>query len=248
MTPTFDPKAAARVLLDVRAGAPRPAGLSVTPPDTTAAYAVQSEVTRQLGGRASWKMALLGGRDRHTAAMPGSEVVASGCTLPVLPPDAAIEVETAFILGADLPAGSTPDAALEAVAEVRLAFEIVSSRYHDRTSVPPLEAMADCFSSAGIVLGDPIPDWRTDLDQPLGLTLALDGQPVATTEQTPTLTGTADFLAWLATHAAGQNMQLSAGTVIITGARIGPIPLRGAREALACFGPIQVRAVLSGEA
>lgn len=246
MNPTFDPKAAARVLLDVRAGRSRPTGLPSTPPDTAAAYAVQSEVMRRLGGRASWKMALLAGRDRHAAPMPASEVVASGCTLPALPPDAAIEVETAFILSADLPAGCTPGAALEAVAEVRLAFEIVSSRYHDRTSVPPLEAMADCFSSAGIVLGDPIPDWRTDLDQPLGLTLALDGQPVAATEQIPALIETADFIALLATHAAGQNMQLSAGTVIITGARIGPIPLRGAREAFACFGPIQVRATLSG--
>lgn len=246
MTPTFDPKAAARVLLDVRAGAPRPAGLSVTPPDTAAAYAVQSEVMRKLGGRASWKMALLGGRDRHTAAMPGSEVVASGSTLPALSPDAAIEVETAFILGADLPAGSTSSAALDAVAEVRLAFELVASRYADRTAVPPLEAMADCFSSAAIVLGDPIPDWRTHLDQPLGLTLALDGQQISAPEQTPALTETADFLAWLATHAAGQNMQLSAGTIIITGARIGPIPLRDAREAFASFGPITVRTAFPG--
>ncbi|WP_410218315.1 fumarylacetoacetate hydrolase family protein [Paracoccus sp. (in: a-proteobacteria)] len=245
MNPTFDPKAAARVLLDVRAGAPRPAGLPTPPPNTTAAYAVQSEVMRHLGGRASWKMALLGGRDRHTAAMPASEVVTSGSTLGPLPHDAAIEVETAFILGADLPAGTTPAAALAAVAEVRLAFEIVSSRYNDRTFVQPLEAMADGFSSAAIVLGSPIRDWQSLLDQPLGLTLALDGHAVAASEQTPTLSETAGFLSWLASHAAGQSMQLSAGTVIITGARIGPIPLRGTRNALASFRSIKVRAAFS---
>lgn len=246
MTPPFDPGAAARVLLDVRAGAPHPTGMPVTPPNTTAAYAVQTEVMRQLGGQASWKMALLGGRDRHAAPMPASEISASGAILPALPHDAAIEVETAFILGADLPAGSTSRAALDAVAEVRLAFELVASRYLDRTAVPPLEAMADSFSSAGIVLGDKIVDWRTDLNGPLGLTLALDGQPVTAPEQAPTLSDTADFLAWLATHAVEQDLPLSASTVIITGARIGPIPLRGAREALASFGPFQVRVAFSG--
>lgn len=246
MNPTFDPKAAARVLLDVRSGGARPAGLPATPPDTAAAYAVQSEVMRHLGSRVSWKMALLAGRDRHAAAMPASELLASGSTLGLLPPDAAIEVETAFILNSDLPAGSTPRAALAAVAEVRLAFEIVSSRYQDRASVPPLEAMADCFSSAAIVLGDPIPDWKSHLDQPLALALTLDGQPVTASEQSSTLSETADFLAWLASHAAQQGMPLAADTVIITGARIGPIPLRGARKALACFGPVHVEAAFSG--
>lgn len=245
MNPTFDPKAAAHALLDVRAGGSRPAGLPSTPPDTAAAYAVQSEVMRHLGGRASWKMALLAGRDRHAAAMPAGAVVTSGATLPPLPHDAAIEIETAFILGTELAAGSTPSASLAAVAEVRLAFEIVSSRYRDRASVPPLEAMADCFSSAAIVLGDPIADWQSRLDEPLALALSLDGQSVIASEQTPTLSETADFLAWLASHAADQDMPLSAGTVIITGARIGPIPLHGAREAVASFGLIKVEAAFS---
>lgn len=213
----------------------------MTPPDTATAYAVQSEVMRQLGGRASWKMALLGGRERHAAAMPVDEIFASGATLRSLPHDAAIEVETAFILGEDVPAGTKPGAVLEAVAEVRLAFEVVASRYGDRTAVTPLEAMADCFSSAAIVLGETIPDWQRHLDQPLGLTLVLDGQPVDAPEQAPTLTETADFLAWLASHAAKQNLPLSAGTVIITGARLGPIPLHGAREAIAGLGSTQVR-------
>ncbi|CAM3059149.1 fumarylacetoacetate hydrolase family protein [Paracoccus nototheniae] len=245
MTPPFDPTSAARVLLDVRAGAPRPAGLPATPADTAGAYAVQTGVMRALGGRVSWKMALLGGRDRHAAPMPAGEVAASGASLPALPHDAAIEVETAFILGADLPAKTTPATALDAVAEVRLAFELVASRYADRTAVPPLAVMADSFSSAGIVLGDVIPDWRGDLNQPLGLTLALDGLPVAAPEQAPTLSDTAEFLAWLATHAAEQDMPLVAGTVIITGARIGPIPLHGAQEAVAGFGPRQVRVAFS---
>lgn len=195
MSLTFDPKAAARVLLDVRAGGPRPAGLPSTPSDTTAACAVQSEGIRRLGGRACWKMALLAGRDRHAAAMPASDVAASGSTLGPMPHDAAIEIETAFILGTDLPAGSTAGAALAAIAEDRLAFEIVSSRYRDRASVPPLEAMTDCFSSAAIVLGNLILDWRSRLEEPLELALSLNGQHEIAPEQTPPLSETADFLA-----------------------------------------------------
>ncbi|WP_373946333.1 fumarylacetoacetate hydrolase family protein [Paracoccus marcusii] len=247
MTPIFDAEAAARVLLEVRGGGARPVGLPATPPDPDSAYAVQAAVLRQSTGPASWKMALLAGRDRHAAAMPASEVVASGAILGPLPA-AAIEVETAFVLGADLPTRSTPEAVLAAVAEVRLAFEIVSSRYRDRTVVHPLEAMADCFNSAGIVLGDAIPDWRDRLNGPLDLTLSLDGQPVVATEQGATLPQTADFLAWLSTRAADMGLPLVAGTVIISGARIGPILLGGAREATATAGSVTVGASFSDAA
>lgn len=245
MSAPFDPVAAADILLRVRAGAARPAGLPVTPPDVAAAYAVQGQVLRRLGGRVSWKMAMLGGRDRQTAAMPASEVFTSGATVAGLPRDAAIEVETAFVLGAGLRPDSDPSDALAAVAEVRLAFEIVGSRYADRTAVPPLEAMADSFSSAAIVLGDEIADWPLVLDMPLDLTLVLDGRPVASPEQTPTLAETTDFLIWLATHAAAQGLPLSAGDVVITGARIGPVPLRGATQASASGTSARVNAGLS---
>ena len=236
-----------RQLLEVRGGGTPPVGLPAMPPDPEAAYAVQAAVMRQSAGTASWKMALLAGRDRHAAAMPASEVVASGAILGPLPA-AAIEVETAFVLGADLPTRSTPEAVLAAVAEVRLAFEIVSSRYRDRTVVHPLEAMADCFNSAGIVLGDAIPDWRDRLNGPLDLTLSLDGQPVVATEQGATLPQTADFLAWLSTRAADMGLPLVAGTVIISGARIGPILLGGAREATATAGSVTVGASFSDAA
>ncbi|MFD2816490.1 hypothetical protein ACFSYD_22130 [Paracoccus aerius] len=85
MTLAFDAAAAARTLLDIRKGAPRPPGLPVTPPDTAAAYAVQRAVIAELGGGA-WKMALLGGRDRHAGALPGGLIASSGDTSPPLPP------------------------------------------------------------------------------------------------------------------------------------------------------------------
>ena len=233
MNVPFDPETAAKTLLAARAGGTRPAGLPVPPPDVAAAYAVQTAVMRRLGQRSNWKMALLGGRDRQAAAMPAGETVRSGITLSHLPADAAIEVETALILGRDLPSGSGPDEALAAIGEVRLAFEFVGSRFADRTAVAPLEAMADSFSSAAVVLGDTIPNWREALNGPLDLSLFLDAQIVAAEEQSFALAETTDFVSWLSSHAAEQNLPLSSGTVIITGARIGPIPLRGSRHAVA---------------
>lgn len=242
MSVLFDPAAAADILLKARAGGPRPTHLPVAPPDPAAAYAVQDAVLRQLGGRVSWKMALLGGRERHTAGMPASEVCTTGATLSGLPVDAAIEVETAFILGAGLTPHCTASDVLNAISDVRLAFEFVGSRFADRTAVPPLAAMADSFSSAGIVLGDAIPDWRLVLEKPLGLTLMLDETELAAPEQVQSLTDTTDFLIWLAKHAAAHGFPLSAGDVIISGARIGPIPLSGASAASAFYKSAAVHA------
>lgn len=239
MTEEFDVAAAARSLLQVRDGGPRPAGLPVSPPDTAAAYAVQRAVIRQLGGGA-WKMALLAGRDRHAAALPGRLVAASGETLPALPRDACIEVETALILGTDLHPGADPDRVMAAIGEVRLCFEIVASRFADRTAVRPLEAMADAFSSGGIVLGDPLDNWREALRGPLGIRLWLDDRPIQASETLQGLDDALSFLSWLADHAAGQGMPLRKGDVVITGARLGPLPLEDAGTARASAGGAEV--------
>lgn len=244
MTDRFDAAAAAAVLLQVRQGAPRPAGLPVAPPDAAAAYDVQRTILSRLGGGA-WKMALLGGRERHAAALPGSLVLAAGDTLSPLPADACIEVETALILGADLHPGADPQTVLAAIAEVRLCFEIVISRFADRTAVHPLEAMADAFSSGAIVLGDTVPDWREALAAPLGIRLWLDDRPVEAPETLHSLDDALSFLSWLAGHAAGQGAPLRRGDVVITGARIGPLPLNAASRVRAVAGAAAVAVNLS---
>ena len=42
-----------------------------------------------------------------------------------------------------------------------------------------------------------------------------------------------DFLGWLSRHAEGQGRPLKQGDVVITGARIGPLPMTGALRACA---------------
>ncbi|GLK64530.1 hydratase (plasmid) [Paracoccus kondratievae] len=233
MNSGFDAVAAAQALLAVHRGAARFPGLVPPPPDPDAAYAVQRHVIQGLGKAGAWKMALLAGRDRHAAALPGRMVWPAGVRLPRLPSDACIEVETALILGADLPAGVSALTAMDAIAEVRLAFELIAPRLADRRTASPLELMADGFASAGIVLGDPLPGWRDGMRDPLGITLWLDDRQVTAPEVAASLAEAVDFLAWLSSHAAAQGLPLGRGDVIITGARIGPLPLGDARTARA---------------
>ncbi|MCO6362304.1 hypothetical protein [Paracoccus sp. 08] len=108
-----------------------------------------------------------------------------------------------------------------------------------------VEEALDCFNSAGIVLGGAIPDWQDRLNGPLDLTVSLDGRRVAATEQGATLLQTEDFLAWLSIRAADMGLPPVTGTVIISGARIGPILLGGAREATASAGSVTVGASFS---
>lgn len=243
MSHDFDVAAAARALLQVWQGGPRPAELPQRPADTQDAYAVQRAVIGQLGGGA-WKMALLGGRDRHAAALSGRLVAETGDTFAALPSDACIEVETALILGADLPAGADIATAKAAIGQVRLCFEIVASRFAERLAVEPLEAMADAFSAGGIVLGDPLDNWQYLLREELGIRLWLDDQPVEAAETPQRLDDALLFLSWLSGHAADQGLPLLKGDVIITGARIGPLALKDTVRARATAGEASVSAVL----
>ncbi|WP_273692230.1 fumarylacetoacetate hydrolase family protein [Ketogulonicigenium vulgare] len=242
MTPSFDPALAASLLIAARAGGPRPAALPSIPPDTDAAYQVQHLVLGD--GAPAWKMALLRGTARECAAIPASDVHVSGAEI-ALDSDGAIEVETAFILGRAITPGCTPAEALDAVAEVRLAFEFINARLLDRLARDQMEAMADSFCSAAIVLGDPIADWAEVLQQPLEIRLDLDGRAVAAPEQPQPLAETGPFLVWLAGHAAKYGLPLGAGSVIISGARIGPLPINGATHAQARIAGATVAAQMS---
>ncbi|MGY9046787.1 hypothetical protein P775_15075 [Puniceibacterium antarcticum] len=226
----FDPQAAGHILLASWNGAPRPEGLTPTVPDTTAAYAVQEAVLQGLGDPGGvWKLALLGGTTRETAVLPRRALHISGTSL-TLPSDTAIEVETALVLAGD-PADSTP---IDAIAEVRLAFELIAPRFAPGAAVSPLDKMADGFSSAAIVLGDVLADWRAGLPDQLGIVLSLEGVPVLAPETAAPLDEALDFLDWLSRHARAQGRPLRRGDVVITGARIGPLPLNGAQHVQAC--------------
>jgi 2-keto-4-pentenoate hydratase len=123
-----------------------------------------------------------------------------------------------------------------------LAFELVASRFIDRKTVDPLEGMADSFSAGGIVLGDALETGADELPDSLGITLWLDDQRIETTEIAQPLGDAIAFLSWLSDRAAKMGLPLRKGDVIITGARVGPLPLGAARMAKAQVGHAVVSA------
>lgn len=198
-----------------------------TPADAAAAYAVQHGVLAGLGDPGGvWKMALLGGVSREAAILPRAALHRSGAVLPMAA-HSAIEVETALILAGD----PGPEASVAAIAEIRLAFELVASRLPP--DAPPLARMADGFSSAGVVLGSRIDAPITALPDRLGINLILDGTAADTHETAAPMGDALDFLGWLSGHARRHGHPLKRGDVVITGARIGPLPLGSTRQARA---------------
>jgi 2-keto-4-pentenoate hydratase len=228
-TPAFDAAKAAGPLLDAWNGGPRPLALDPQPAHPADAYAVQEAVLAGLGDAGGvWKMALLDGKTRQASVLPHRTLHEADATLS-LPDDTAVEVETALILGGEPVAGNP----MAAIADIRLAFELIASRLSPKSGFTSLEGMADCFRSAGVVLGDSINGWQNGLPDRIDITLMLDDAATAATEVTVPLDQSLDFLVWLAGHARAQGRPLKAGDVVITGARIGPLPFSGAKTAKA---------------
>jgi 2-keto-4-pentenoate hydratase len=206
----------------------------LTPPDMATAYAIQSEVLAAIGPVGAWKVSPVPAEGQpFCSPLPASYVHGSGATLTRSGLHGlAVEVEVGLKLGRDLPAGSTVEDARAAIGSIHLALEIVASRYTDRTSVAREAAFADFQSSGAIVLGDPVAfDGLPDFAQQ-ALSLTLDGQADASTQTGPSTGNLLSAITWLADHAASRGLPLTSGTVIITGARLGPVAFDG-REAVA---------------
>lgn len=201
----------------------------LVPADLASAYAVQDETLAALGPVGAWKVA---------PCPPSGEPACSPLLASAVHPDGislrhrdlpglGIEVEVAVKLARDLPGTATVEDVRAAIASVHLALELLSSRFADRKSVPQLAAFADLQSSGGIVLGAPVPFSKLPEFGNQAMSLVLDGLAAGSTGTGPTTDNMLSALAWLARHSAARGAPLAAGTVIITGARLGPIAFHG---------------------
>ena len=205
---------------------------ALVPPDAATAYRVQTETVAALGPVGAWKVQPYPDAGEPFAApIPGSTVFADRAMLAAARfPAPAIEAEIALTLGRDLPARSAAyDVAdvAAAIGSLHLAIEVLSSRFAEPSGLPPLVAIADLQSNAAVIVGParaagPLPELG---GQPMSM--AVDGAEIGRV-QGGSPTGTVlRSLAWLANHAASRGLALKRGDVIITGARIGALPLRG---------------------
>ncbi len=131
-----------------------------------------------------------------------------------------IEPEIALRIGTDMPTKTTPwntQEAVEHVAQIMPAIEVVESRFSTWPAVGPLGAIADNGVHRVLIVGPATSDWtRESVDQATVL-LQSNG--------TEADSGTADnvdggpfgALAWLANHLNNRGRQLQTGDIVTTG-------------------------------
>ena len=148
-----------------------------------------------------------------------------------------IECEVGVRLGRDLPASGAPydrDGVSDAVEVVMTAFEVVDNRrtQGQDTQTQLLTTIASNILNAGIVLGEPVVDWR-------GIHLAgcrgymeINGELVGEGMGSDVMGHPLEPLAWLANNLASRGQELKAGMVVITGSIVSPKWLKPGDTAL----------------
>jgi 2-keto-4-pentenoate hydratase len=129
-----------------------------------------------------------------------------------------VEIEVAFLLGADLPgAGCTERDVLNATEAVAPSIELIDSRIQDwRISLA--DTIADNASSAGFVVGAArVPPAAVDLCA-IDAVLYRGDEPVARGRSDAVLGNPATAVAWLARTVAGFGVRLRAGHLVLPGA------------------------------
>lgn len=196
----------------------------IEPQDEAEAYAVQSAV---LNGEpvAGWKVAPARDGVIRAAPLAASRLLPDQAALPAGMVAPLLEVELALRIERDVPAGAAPEQILASIGDVCMAFEILDSRFTDRKAVPPLQGLADAQSNRAFSAAETGVPWgKVELaDVPMAVfcddTLLQDIPGGATSAQV------AEAVVWLAGHAASRGLPLQAGHIIITGSRLGPMPL-----------------------
>lgn len=134
-----------------------------------------------------------------------------------------IEPELAFLLKAPLTGEVTAAEAMEAVAAIAPAMEIINSRYQNFKFALP-DVIADNSSSSGFVVGD----WsRPDQDfSNLGLVMEVDGRPVEIGSTAAILGNPTRSLVAAARLAGAALGRLEAGWIILAGGATAAHPLK----------------------
>jgi 2-oxo-3-hexenedioate decarboxylase/2-keto-4-pentenoate hydratase len=138
-----------------------------------------------------------------------------------------IECEVGARLGKDLPASGAPydrDGVSEAVDAVMTSFEVIDNRrtQGQDTQTPLLTTIASNILNAGVVLGEPVTDWRgIHLAGSRGF-MTINGELVGEGMGSDVMGHPLEPLAWLANALAAHGQELKAGMVVITGSIVSP--------------------------
>ena len=179
---------AAAILVNARRTRQTLAGLpeGLKPTSIADAYAIQDEVSRQLGKLiGGFKAISPANQEPMRGVLYGGTIVPSPAQMLVSDvPHCGVEAEVAFVYRQPFPPRETPYTTEEVSAGIDCcaAIEVVSGRYDLKANVSNLERLADSILNGGLVYNQPRKDWRgLDLGR-LHVTLAVNGQPVVQQE------------------------------------------------------------------
>ncbi|BCY13366.1 2-keto-4-pentenoate hydratase [Actinoplanes sp. L3-i22] len=129
-----------------------------------------------------------------------------------------VEIEVAFLLGADLPGEECTEADVLAATEAFApSIELIDSRIED-WNISLADTIADNASSAGFVIGaGRVPPGAIDI-RGIDAVLVKNGEPVVRGRSDAVLGDPVTAVAWLARTVAGFGVRLRAGHLIMPGA------------------------------
>ncbi|UGT68230.1 2-keto-4-pentenoate hydratase [Nocardia gipuzkoensis] len=146
-----------------------------------------------------------------------------------------VEVEVAFLLGADLPGAQCTEAdVLAATTAFAPAIELIDSRI-ENWAIRLCDTIADNASSAGYVLGTQRVA-PADIDiTAIDAVLTRNGEVVAEGRSDAVLGNPVTAVAWLARKVAGFGVRLRAGDVVLPGSCTKAIDAHAGDEFVARF-------------
>jgi len=222
---------------------------NLVPADAATAYQVQTETIAAIGPAGAWKVQPYPETgEPFTSPILKKDVYPPGAALKLADyAGIAIEAEVAVTIGRDLSDKSdySSDDLRDAVASLHLAIEVVASRFVDRKKNPALVGIADLQNSGAVIVGPALVTSKWPALSQQALSMLVDGEEVGSTQGNGSTENTLTSLAWLANHAAARGLPLKAGDVIITGARLGPLPLDGKEVVVNGPGFERVTAIFS---
>lgn len=221
------------------------------PPDLVTspaeAYAVQERVAQLLETEIiGWKAGF--GPDGEAMCAPLMARLSrdGGPELPIFGrTPCAIEVEIAYILDEDVPAGSMVDDPATVVSRIALGMEVIQSRYRDRAAQPFLSLLADNLANGAYYLAARSLWADAPVLEDMHLTVMREGETIwDKTVAHPQVDPAAPLRALLAappSHCGG----LKKGQFVTTGTLNGAIavPLPSAIAAITIIGPLATRMV-----
>lgn len=191
------------------------------PADMAGVYALQDAIISQLGPVGGWKILAGGTGDFTCSPIPANRYFDNDASIGSARHRFVLaEVEFAVKLGSDLPANANAATVEAAIASVHPILEMVGSPFVDRDGIANNAKLGDLQSNGAVVVGPALDPSIKDGLTTLAVSLMLDGAEAKASASGASWAAVVEALCWLSSHAAARGLSLSAGNVIITGARV----------------------------